>query len=87
MQRLQLPVGKKIAKLLQERGFGLVTVDPDGDAHVLFPAIPLVQVIPEASFKQQLKGLPKAIRQATCEAYEDYRAKTCEWREDVIGTR
>ena len=67
--------GQKDLRLLQELGFGLVTVDPEGEARVLFPAIPLVQVIPEASFKQQLMGLPRSMKQAVSEAFEDYRAK------------
>ena len=67
--------GQQDLKKLKALGFGLVTVDPNGDADVLFPAIPLVQAIPEAVFKQQINGLPSGIRQAACEAFEDYRAK------------
>lgn len=69
------PKGQKDLKRLQAHGFGLVTVDPEGEGHVLFPAIPLVQVIPGAEFKQHLSGLPKNIRQSASEAFEDYRAK------------
>ena len=67
--------GRQDLKRLKTHGFGLVTVDPNGNADVLVTAIPLVQAIPEAEFKQYLNGLPKNIRQSASEAFEDYRAK------------
>ena len=67
--------GLNDSKKLKAHGFGLVTVDRDGDADIKFLAIPLVQAIPEADFKNHLKGLPKRIRQRASEAFEDYQAK------------
>ncbi|MYA37108.1 MAG: hypothetical protein F4193_06925 [Candidatus Dadabacteria bacterium] len=66
--------GQQELRRLKAHGFGLITVNSDGEAHVLFPAIPLVQVIPQESFKQQLQGLPRAICQPASEAFQDYRA-------------
>ena len=58
---------------LQSHGFGLVTVDEEGEVRRLFPAMPLVQVIPEAEYRELLRGLPKKIRQRISEAFEDYK--------------
>ena len=59
-------------KELQNHGFGLVTVDQYGQANRLFSAMPLVQVISNAEFKDLLKGLPLKIRQRVSEAFDDY---------------
>ena len=59
-------------KRLQDHGFGLVTVDPNGLAHRIFSPIPLIQVIPQANFKQEIHGLPRKIRQRVSEAFDDY---------------
>ena len=67
--------GPKEMRRLKSQGFGLVTVDSFGNASILFPAIPLIQAIPEPEFKQQLRGLPRGIRQRASEAFEDYRNK------------
>lgn len=62
-------------KRLKAHGFGLITVDTNGDAERIFPAIPLIQFIPSAEFKEEIKGLPKKIRQRASEAFEDYQNK------------
>ena len=65
--------GRQERKRLKALGFGLVTVDGEGHAEIDFPATPIVQVISDAEFKQQAKGLPKSIRQPASEAFEHYR--------------
>ena len=60
-------------KRLQAHGFGLITVDRTGVGTRVFGAIPLVQVIPIAEFKNTIKGLPLRIRQGLSEAYDDYQ--------------
>ena len=60
---------------LKSHGFGLVTVGQNRVAEVVFPAIPIVQVITEAEFKQRTGNLPKGIRQPVSEAFQDYVAK------------
>lgn len=67
------PGGLQEMRRLQSHGFGLVTVDPSGTATVVFQAIPLVQSIPEAQVKSQLKGLPQRIKQRASEAFVEYR--------------
>lgn len=69
------PDKRREAKILRERGFGLLTVDEDGSVHREFSASPLVQVIPKAEYKEEISGLPKKIRQRLGEAYEDYCGK------------
>ena len=66
--------GQADLKHMKSHGFGLLTVNQQGIAHVLFPAIPLVQWIPEADFKPHLKGLPSGICQPVSHAFEDYKA-------------
>ena len=59
-------------KRLQAHGFGLITVDQDGQANRLFSATPLVQIIPRSEFKDIIRRLPLKIRQRTSEAFDDY---------------
>ena len=66
---------RRARRELKSHGFGLVTVDHNGVADVEFPAIPIVQAIAEADFKQQTTDLPKGIRQRVSEAFDDYVAK------------
>ena len=58
--------------LLQDQGFGLITVDPNGHARSMFSAIPLIQVISQADFKKEIHGLSHKIRQRVSEAFDDY---------------
>ena len=66
---------RRARKELKSHGFGLVTVDHSGVAEIEFTAIPIVQAIAEATFKQETKNLPKGIRQPASEAFEDYLSK------------
>ena len=58
---------------LQAHGFGLLTVDEEGVVKRSFPAVPLVQVIPEGEYRDLIPGLPRRIRQRISEAFEDYK--------------
>ena len=69
------PKGQRDVNRLKQLGCGLVTVDPSDRPTVLFPGVPLVQVIPEDEFKQQIKGLPRGIRQRARECFVDYSNK------------
>lgn len=62
-------------KDMQAHGYGLLTVNANGQVHREFSACPLIQVIPKAQYKSLINGLPKAIRQHVSQAYEDYSAK------------
>ena len=70
---MDTPAGRQQRKQLKALGFGLVTVDGQGHAEIDFPATPIVQLISDAEFRQQTKGLPKGIRQPVSEAFEHYR--------------
>ena len=65
--------GQKEMRRLKAHGFGLLTVDPSGTAEVLFSAVPLVQSISDAEFKEQIRSLPRNIRQRASEAFVEYR--------------
>ena len=69
------PKGQSELNRLKKLGFGLVTVDPSGEPTVLFPGTPLVQVISDVEFKQQIKGLPRGIKQCARECFVDYQNK------------
>ncbi|MYH32594.1 MAG: hypothetical protein F4010_01235 [Cenarchaeum sp. SB0669_bin_11] len=58
---------------LQAHGFGLLLVDLTGQARELFPAIPLVQVIPQDEFKEKTRGLSGKLRQRVFDAFEQYK--------------
>ena len=67
------PAQRSDMNRLQDHGFGLVTIDPNGLAHRIFHATPLIQVISQADFKQEIHGLNGKIRQRVSEAFDDYR--------------
>lgn len=62
-------------KRLQSHGFGLITVDGDGNVHMEFSAKPLIHVISKAEYKTGIEGLPRKIRQRIGETFEDYNNK------------
>ena len=62
-------------KRLQGHGFGLLTVNAQGQAHRMFGACPLVQVIPQAQFSAETRTLPPTIRRRVSEAFDDYRSQ------------
>lgn len=61
-------------KRLQEHGYGLVTVNSDGERHRVFSATPLVQVIPRPEFNAEIRGLTGNIRRRISEAFEIYQS-------------
>ena len=69
------PEQRRDMKRLEADGFGLIIVDADGHAKLEFPTIPLIQIISSAEFKNEIRGLPKIVRQRVSETYEDYCGK------------
>lgn len=63
---------RRLIKQLREHGFGLLTVNRDGEVQREFSAIPLIQVISKNDYKEEIEGLSKKIRQRIGQAYEDY---------------
>jgi len=63
---------KKEIKELRELGFGLITVNSNGDIEKVNEGIPLIQYISESEFADESKDLPKAIRQRLRDCYESY---------------
>ena len=70
---LDTTTGRQERRQLKAHGFGLVIVDDQGRAEIDFTATPIVQVISDAEFMQQTKGMPRGIRQPASEAFEHYR--------------
>ncbi len=54
-------------------GFGLFTVDADGNVTAKFPAIPIVQHIPESQFKDDVDGLPPVHKRRARECFDLYK--------------
>lgn len=57
---------------LQKDGFGLITIDENGNVTKHCNAIPLAQFIPRARYDSAIKDLPNSIRQRISSAYEIY---------------
>ena len=53
----------------------MIAVNGNGDANRVITAIPVIQIISAAEFKQEIIGLPKKLRQRISEAFEDYCSK------------
>lgn len=68
---------------LQDNGFGLVTIDADNHANQLFSAIPLVQVISEAEFKEKSNELSKKLKQRVSVAFDTYKSNPVSGVQDI----
>ena len=75
------PLGQYIAdakqkevRRLQSHGFGLYTVDEDGDMVLQVPCVPLVQHISEQAFESQTKKRPLKYKIGFRSAYKSYMA-------------
>lgn len=62
-------------KRLREHGYGLLTVNTNGEVTRQFGCIPLIQHYPENEFSEDIKKLPRANKLAFKEAYDVYREK------------
>lgn len=60
--------------LLRRRGFGIVTVDDDGDVVVQHSSIPLLQFIAPDAFEGEIQALNAPVKVAFRSAYEAYLA-------------
>src|SRR6202034_2539537 len=59
-------------RALKKHGFGIVTVDDDGNAQVQHPCVPLAQHISEEELRSELRGLPKQLRRMFQDAHTTY---------------
>ncbi|SFI18269.1 hypothetical protein [Methylobacterium brachiatum] len=59
-------------KRLTADGFGLITVDANGNAQPRSRAIPLIQQITEVEFAADIKGLPVKLRKRLAESFDHY---------------
>lgn len=62
-------------KRLESNGFGLITIDSEGNGNRVVNAVPLIQIISTVEMKQQLEGLSAKLKQRVSEAFEDYCIK------------
>ncbi len=65
--------GQREVADLRSHGFGLLTVSTAGHVVSHFPAIPLIQCVPEKEVDELISALPKRLRVAFREAYIVYR--------------
>ena len=61
-------------KLLKENGFGLITVDVDGDVHFQHSCVALAQHISNSELDDAVRGVPQRIKQHFQTAYQSYCA-------------
>lgn len=59
-------------KELVEAGYGLVTVDVSGASHVRQECVPIQQIIYREIFNEEIKSLPRSIRQRLAESFQRY---------------
>ena len=64
---------KKIREA-RECGFGIISVDDEGNADKKLPCIPLIQQIPNNRFEDLTKSLPIGIKRQFHSAFETYRS-------------
>ena len=67
--------GQREVKEMRSHGFGLITIDSGGAVVKQFGGQPLIQHIPEADFKREIKGLPQSIVRELRAAFEVYNSK------------
>ncbi len=70
-------------RLLRAHGYGLITVDAEGNATKRHGCIPLIQFITDTDFQQQIDGLPKKWRARLSESYEKYLVNAVSGVQDV----
>ncbi len=66
------PQHKKV-NLLRKHGFGIITVDDDGNVTIQHNCIPLAQHISPDHFESQITGLNSSLKVALKAAYETYQ--------------
>lgn len=60
------------AKRLMAHGYGLLTVDAAGAVQVRASCIPVIQIISQETFQDEIKGLPAKLKTRLAEAYQRY---------------
>lgn len=71
------------AKKLIEHGFGLLTVNAEGQVQRVANCIPLIQRISEVDFKSEINGLTQAMRRRLREAFDRYQGSAPSGAADV----
>jgi hypothetical protein len=72
LQAYQTDPKQAKVRLLLQHGFGIITVDDDGDVRFQHKCIPLTQHISREQLKSELSGLSKALRMKFEEAHDTY---------------
>jgi len=67
---------QKEANDLSRHGFGLFTVNSEGEVVKKFAAIPIAQHIPEADYNADVKGLPAKVKREVKSCFETYRGNS-----------
>lgn len=59
-------------KDLVDAGYGLVTLDANGDTHTRAECVPVQQIIYREMFDEEIKPLPRGVRQRLAESFHRY---------------
>lgn len=70
-----LPSKQTELKDLERDGYGLLTVDKDGNVSERIHAIPLIHRISDSEFKAAIQPLPTPIRQRLAQCFQTYKNK------------
>jgi hypothetical protein len=70
-----LPSKQSELKELERDGYGLLTVDKEGNVSERIHAIPLIHRVSDSEFKASIDGLPAGIRQRLAQCFQTYKNK------------
>ncbi|NID06148.1 hypothetical protein HBF26_14740 [Luteibacter jiangsuensis] len=70
-------------KELVSHGYGLLTVDAEGNVTRRNPCVPLIQLIPSSEFADAMKGLPRSLRTRLAESFERYNSDPLSGASDI----
>lgn len=62
----------ELARQLKAHGFGLVTVDDDGNVDEQFPAAVIIHLVPKSKFDESVKNLPADVKSSLSKSFDVY---------------
>jgi hypothetical protein len=61
------------ARLLRQHGYGLLVANRAGEVTLRHQAVPLIQLIPDSEYGEEVKGLPRKALRVVAQAFETYQ--------------
>ena len=64
---------QKDVKAMSAKGYGLISIDANGDSHIRNRAVPLLQIISPEEIKNRVKACTASNRKKVLAAFEEYK--------------